>query len=84
MIGIREMIEIRKLSKERPKVQEVWSQNQIDDFNHIMLMIEDLIATAVASHNSPQQYTLLQEAKQNFISNFMEMSERYRRIETTE
>jgi hypothetical protein len=84
MIGAKEMIEMRRMNKDYEKVQGVWCQGQVDDFNHIILMVEDLIATAVASHNSSQQYTMLQEAKRNFVTNFLEMAERYRRIQTTQ
>jgi len=81
MIGAREMIAMRKLDKDTEKVQAVWCQGQVDDFNNMILLVEDLIATAVASHTSSQQYTMLQEAKLNFITNFLEMAENYRRVQ---
>jgi hypothetical protein len=43
-------------------------------------MVEDLIACAVASTNSPQGYAQLQEAKASFIREFMESAAKYRHI----
>ncbi len=81
MYAVKEMIENRKLSRERPKVEEVWCKNQTDDFQHIVGMVENLIATAVASSSSPHQYTMMMEAKEQFLNEFLNMAEKYRRLQ---
>lgn len=80
MYAVKEMIENRKLSRERPRVEEVWCQRQIDDFQQMVGMIENLIATAVASSSSPHQYTMMMEAKEQFLNEFLNMAEKYRRL----
>ncbi len=81
MYAVKEMIENRKLSRERPRVEEVWCQRQIDDFQQMVGMVENLIATAVASNSSPHQYTMMEEAKAQFLNEFLNMAERYRRLQ---
>lgn len=81
MYGIREIIEIRRIERERPKVKEVWCSAQVEDFERMIQMVEDLISTAVASSNSSHQYSMLQEARKNFINDFLTMAEKYRIVD---
>lgn len=78
MIGVKEMLAVRKINSERPLVKEKWCDGQMKDFERMVGLVEDLIATAVSSNNSPHQYTMLQQAKQNFINEFLDMAEKYR------
>jgi hypothetical protein len=81
MYGIREIIEIRKIERERPKVKEVWCSAQVEDFERMIQMVEELIATAVTSNNSSHQYSILQESRENFIHEFLTMAEKYRIVD---
>ena len=78
MIGIKEMIIVRK--HERPTVKEKWCPEQVEDFQRIITLVEELISTAVASSHSPQQYFSMQNAKEIFINEFLDMADNYRRI----
>jgi hypothetical protein len=78
MIGVKEMIVVRKINSERPKVEKVWCEEQVHDVERLIESVEDLIAAAVASNNSPHQYAMLQLARNNFISDLLNTAEKYR------
>jgi hypothetical protein len=80
MIGVKEMLAVRKINSERPLMEEKWCPTQCDDFQRMISLVEDLIATAVASNQSPLQYTMLQQAKEGFINEFLDMCEKYRLV----
>lgn len=80
MIGVREMIAVRKSNFERPKVAEKWCDEQMDDFYRMLHSVEELIATAIAAANSSHQYVILQQAREVFINDFLDMAERYRLV----
>jgi hypothetical protein len=81
MYSIRQIIETRKIQRERPKVKEVWCVDQVEDFERIIQMVEELIAVAVASNSCSHQYAILQETRKNFISDVLTMAEKYRIID---
>lgn len=81
MYDIRQIIETRKIQRERPKVKEVWCSAQVEDFERIIQMVEELIAVAVASNSCSHQYAILQEARKTFISDILTMAEKYRIVE---
>lgn len=82
MIGIKQIIEVRKFNKERPKVEDIWCAKQIEDFERIILLMEDLVETAVASHSSAHQYSTLNDAKLTFTQSVLDIAENYRLIST--
>lgn len=80
MIGVREMIVVRKINSERPMVAEKWCDEQVEDFHTMVESVDDLISTAMAAASSPHQYSMLQQAKEKFINDFLDMAERYRLV----
>jgi hypothetical protein len=70
-----------KIIEQEPKMQEQWCPDQLTDLERVFQMIEDLVQTAVSSTNSPMAYQLLQQAKADFIAEFLELSTTYRKID---
>lgn len=82
MFSVSEMISYRKISKERPKCKEVWCTEQTEDAKRMVDLVEQLVATAIGSTQSSQQYEILEAAKSNFYSEFLDMAEKYRYLDT--
>lgn len=74
------MIELETI-KSRPKVKDMWCEEQQNDVNRIFGLIEDLIESAVCSTSSPMAYQQLQQTKEQFIREFMKTSVKYRLID---
>ena len=77
------ILNLKKSHNNLTKVKEKWCVEQEEDFKEIIKMVDDLIAAAVCASNSQHSYTQLEQAKCNFISEFLEMAERYRHIDIT-
>lgn len=78
MTNIKEVIEVRKMRLERPLVEPKWSSTQCNDIERMLSMVDSLIATAVASHQSQHHYNMLQSEKAEFIREFLDTAEKYR------
>jgi len=78
MNEFKTIIESRKLKLERPLVEPKWSDTQCNDMARMLEMVDSLIATAVASHQSQHQYNMLQTEKAEFIREFLDTAEKYR------
>lgn len=78
MLAVKELISVRKIREERPKVAPKWCAQQTADIEHIFVMVEDLIAIAVSCNQSPHNYTILESTKQQFINEFLNISDKYR------
>ena len=64
-----------------PKVEKVWCQKQIDDFERVMSLMEEVICAAISSGKSAQHYVMFEEAKSNFVEEFIKLNENYRVVE---
>ena len=69
-----------KMFEQEPKMQEKWCLQHKTDIERVFQMVDDLVETAVASTNSPMSYQLLQQAKADFIAEFLETAATYRKI----
>lgn len=79
-LNVRDMVKLKKYEENHVELKEKWCEEQQRDLEKMFDMVEDLIACAVASTNSPQGYAQLQEAKASFIREFMESAAKYRHI----
>lgn len=70
-----------RMFEQEPKMQEQWCDGQQQDMNRMFQMMDDLVEQAVASTNSPMAYQLLQQAKADFIAEFLETAATYRKID---
>lgn len=75
------MIELEKIKDSRPKVKDMWCEEQQHDINRMFELIEDLIESAVCSNTSPMAYQQLQNTKEYFLQEFVQTSLKYRLID---
>lgn len=80
MLSVRNIIRIKKLEESAVELEEKWSEAQQADIEKVFQMIEDLIASAVASGSSPHAYVQLQEKKAEFLEEYVNTQARYRKI----
>lgn len=78
MIDVKQIIEVRKIKLERPLVEPKWGSTQCNDIARVLEMVDSLIITAVASNQSAHHYSLLQQEKAEFITEFLDTAEKYR------
>jgi len=65
------------------KVKEQFCEEHQADLDTLLNMVDDLVATAVACGSSPQNYFELQRAKAEFVDTTMNISLKYRIVDTT-
>ena len=61
-----------------PQIEKPWCERQLKDFDYVMELMENVICCAVASTKSAQHYTMLEEAKHQFVEGFINTCEKYR------
>jgi hypothetical protein len=64
-----------------PKMEAQWCKKQIADYELIMSSMNDIICAAMSSGKSAQHYTMLEDAKLNFVEQLIQMGNNYRMIE---
>jgi hypothetical protein len=75
------ILKVKLLQKETmsiPKIEKPWCEQQLKDFDYVMELLENVICCAVASTKSAQHYTMLEEAKHEFVEGFIDTCEKYR------
>jgi hypothetical protein len=75
------ILKVKLLQKETmsmPQIEKPWCEQQLKDFDYVMELIENVICCAVASTKSAQHYTMLEEAKHEFVEGFINTCEKYR------
>jgi hypothetical protein len=77
----KQAMELKVIKNERPKLKEQWCDEQQRDCNRMFEMVEELITAASVAHHSPMTYQQLQQAKAEFIKEFLDTSANYRMIE---
>ena len=80
LLSARNMIKIRKFTENDIVYDEKWSEAHQFDVEKVFMMVNDLIASAVASTSSSQSYTQFQEQKIAFSEEFIDIISKYRKV----
>lgn len=80
----RQAIQIAKIKETHHKLKDKWCDEQQDDMERFFTMVEELVEKAVGSTASPMAYQQLQQAKADFVKEFLETCSKYRLVETPE
>lgn len=80
MITAQQLIKLRVYEQQPVVVHEKWCQEQQDDFALIIENVDDLIATAINAGSSQQSYETLIGAKNQFVTNLLNVAENYRYV----
>jgi hypothetical protein len=78
--SVRDLVKLKKFEESHVNLKEKWCEEQQQDIECVFEMVEDLIACAIASTNSPHGYAQLQESKAAFVSSLMNSAAKYRHI----
>lgn len=81
MSNAKNILKVKLYEKQNgsiPKIEDLWCEQQVNDFDHVISLLDNVICAAICSNMSAQHYTMLEEAKTSFVEGFINTCEKYR------
>lgn len=80
MLG-RQAMELAKIKDTHYKLKDKWCDEQETDILRFFEMVEELVESAANSHQSAMAYQQAQQAKADFVKEFLQTCSKYRLVE---
>lgn len=77
----RQAMEIAKIKDTHYKLKDKWCEEQENDITRFFEMIEELVEKSANTHQSAMAYQQAQQAKSDFVKEFLQTCSKYRLVE---
>ena len=77
-LSVKQFVRLKEYQEQR--IRELWCEQQQEDVQQLIDLMEDVATAAYDARKSAQAYSGLQDAKMNYVTNLLAISERYRAV----
>jgi hypothetical protein len=79
---VKDLIKLKEFKNK--KIENLWCETQQQDIQHLIDLMENVALTAMTCGNNAMGHDQLKQVKQEFVDTLMDLSERYRKISSSE